>query len=474
MAVRFEKMSISKFVLMLFGVFAFLVAGAVIAELSDSTGYSIYFIQILFYVVMFIAYYYFGLTAAERRTMLDGGTEKNSPVLAFLPFFVGGLVSVLYVLMLETWFPGLYESYMEASQMMEGISLFSNPLELFLIFLSVVVMAPIVEEIVFRGILFNLLNRRKSTLFAMVVSSLIFGLLHAQTMVPTAIIGFVLCFIYHRTGSIRLVMTGHMVNNLIAFSLPLFLGDADVTGMGYNVFGGVLVLMYIVFAVYFIRYFLRNRDYLKLDGPMYRSGGEVEARDLLAPLHDQLKIIDISRPLEDGMKVFEGDPEVIIREVSTISESGYSVRSIQMNTHASTHMDFPSHFIQDGHSQDHMELSRYFGEVMVVENFQELLPKGTKRVIAREGYLDVDRASALVAGGIRLIGTVNESVEPEYPYEVHKILLEHDIIILENLDMSQVERGKYTLSAFPLKIKGAEAAPVRAVLIDDLRRGSET
>lgn len=472
MAVKFEKMSISKFFLMLVGVFVFLIAGAVIAELNDTTGYSIYVIQILFYVVMFIAYYYFGLTVSERRVMLDGKGEKKSPLLAFLPFFAGGLVSVLYVLMLEAWFPGLYQSYMEASQMMEGVTLLSNPLELFLIFISVVVMAPIVEEIVFRGILFNLLNKRKSTIFAMVVSSLVFGLLHAQTMVPTAIIGFVLCFIYHRTGSIRLVMVGHMVNNLIAFSLPLFLGDADVTGAGYNTLGVVLVLMYIAFTVYFVRYFIKNREYLKLDGPMYRHENGREARDLLAPVQSKARIIDISNTLEDGMKVYPGDPEVIIREVSTINDKGYSVRYLQMNTHASTHMDFPSHFLPEGGSQDDLDLTMCYGEVQVVSDFQELLPKGTTRVIAREGYLDPDRARALVAGGIRLIGTVNESVEADYPFEVHKILLEHDIIILENLNMSQVERGKYTLNAFPLKIKGAEAAPVRAVLIDDLRGGS--
>ncbi len=44
---------------------------------------------------------------------------------------------------------------------------------------------------------------------------------------------------------------------------------------------------------------------------------------------------------------------------------------------------------------------------------------------------------------------------------------------MENLNAGDVEKGRYTLSAFPLKIDGADAAPARVVLIDDLRGGSQ-
>ena len=47
-------------------------------------------------------------------------------------------------------------------------------------------------------------------------------------------------------------------------------------------------------------------------------------------------------------------------------------------------------------------------------------------------------------------------------------LLSAEIPILEGLDLSQVEEGTYTLLAFPLFLKGAEASPVRAVLLDEL------
>ncbi|MFH5836389.1 type II CAAX prenyl endopeptidase Rce1 family protein [Proteiniclasticum sp. C24MP] len=478
MPVRFEKMSVSKFILMLVAIFAILIVSVAAASFTGGSAYFVYFIQILFYILMFIGFYYLGLTRRERKLLLAKGVEKKPLHLAVVPFLVGGLVTFLYVLALQQWLPGLYESYMEAAEQMQGVSLYSDPLELVLMFISVVILAPIVEEIVFRGIFFNLLNKKRSTLTAMIVSSLVFGFLHAETMVPTAVIGFVLCFIYHRTGSLLLVMAGHMVNNLIAFSLPLFIGDADPSGMGLEVLGGILVLFYIAASIYFISYVVKNRGFLAYDGPMHRAAGvksayrkDHETSERKIPLEGQ-KIIDISKALVDGMPVYPGDPEVEIREVRSISQEGYAVRSIQMNTHASTHMDFPSHFIENGGTQDDVDLNLLYGEVRVAETSSEFLPEGTVRVIFKDGYIAKERAQALIEGGIKVVGTALDSIEEGEPYEVHKMLLKSGIIILENLNLSHVACGRYTLSAFPLKISGAEAAPARVVLIDGLRRYS--
>ena len=479
MPVKFEKMSVMTFILMLMAIFALLISVAVGVAMIDTSGYAIYYVQIFFYILMIVGFYIWGLTKRERKIMMMKGEEKKPLHLAFVPFLVGGIVTVLYVLALEQLLPGLYESYMEAAEQMQGITILSDLYSLVLTFISIVILAPIVEEIVFRGIFFNMLNKKRSTLAAMIISSMVFGFLHAETMVPTAVIGFVLCFIYHRTGSILLVMAGHMVNNLIAFSLPLLIGDADPIGTGMQVFGGALILFYIAGAIYFIVYIVKNKYFLAYDGPMHRASGVKSAyrrdqKQFNGKITDGDKsIIDISKSLEDGMPVYPGDPEVVIKEVHHISEEGYAVRSVHMNTHASTHIDFPSHFIENGRTQDDLDLNMVYGEVLVTETFNEFLPEGTVRVLAKEGFLTKERAAALISGGIRLVGTVNDSIEESFPYDVHKMLLENGIIIIENLNLDHVVRGRYTLSAFPLKIQGAEAAPARVVLIDDLRRSSQ-
>jgi arylformamidase len=47
---------------------------------------------------------------------------------------------------------------------------------------------------------------------------------------------------------------------------------------------------------------------------------------------------------------------------------------------------------------------------------------------------------------------------------VHRALFQGGACILENLDLRNVSSGDYHLTAFPLRLAGLDAAPVRAVL----------
>jgi arylformamidase len=52
-------------------------------------------------------------------------------------------------------------------------------------------------------------------------------------------------------------------------------------------------------------------------------------------------------------------------------------------------------------------------------------------------------------------------------FPVHKILLGNDIAILEGLVLENVPEGEYIISALPLKFKGGEGSPVRAILVEN-------
>ena len=52
-----------------------------------------------------------------------------------------------------------------------------------------------------------------------------------------------------------------------------------------------------------------------------------------------------------------------------------------------------------------------------------------------------------------------------YDEQVHRILLSAGVALLEGLDLSQAAAGRYLLLAAPLRIEGAEASPVRAMLL---------
>lgn len=461
---EFRNMSVTKFLLLLFGVFFSYILLVVIVGESGAPQNLIYILQILFYVVLFFAFFNRGLTSQEQKKVLTSDKKTFSLPLMMAPFFIGSLVSVLYGLVIQFLFPSLFESYLGASESIELMIEQAGYLQIGMIFLAIVVLAPIVEEILFRGILFNLIARRKSTLFAMITSSLIFGFLHAETMVPTAVIGFVLCFIYHKTGNLYLAMGAHAFNNLIAFVMPLLLAQASETSALVSVLGVLLLLANGVITILFARYLIKNWDSIRERTPFFRLShnqeGDIGQRDKEA----EKEIIDITKHIRHGMDVYPGDPEVVVEEKNSISQDGFSLRKLSLSTHSGTHMDFPSHFIENGKTADDFELERFFGETAVVSSFQDPIPYGVKNILSKEGYLTEDRARMFLKNGVQLIGTVHESIEQDYPYPLHKLLLESDIIILENLELRHVESGIYRLGVLPLKIEGAEASPCRAVL----------
>jgi arylformamidase len=58
--------------------------------------------------------------------------------------------------------------------------------------------------------------------------------------------------------------------------------------------------------------------------------------------------------------------------------------------------------------------------------------------------------------------TIDPPAEPEFP--AHLILLGHEVLILENIDLRKVEPGLYTLHAAPVKLRGVDGAWCRAFL----------
>jgi membrane protease YdiL (CAAX protease family) len=93
--------------------------------------------------------------------------------------------------------------------------------------------APVLEEVFFRGILLKGLLRNYRPAVAIGQSALLFGLMHmspAQS-IATALMGALLGWLYYRTGSVRLCIGLHMLNNLLAFSgmrQPKLAGSHDI------------------------------------------------------------------------------------------------------------------------------------------------------------------------------------------------------------------------------------------------------
>jgi membrane protease YdiL (CAAX protease family) len=99
--------------------------------------------------------------------------------------------------------------------------------------------APIAEEVFFRGFMFQVIARRTGVMWGALVTGVIFGLIHItgspiESVVVLVAFGVALCFLFVRTGSIVPCIVLHAVNNSISFTvtteLPWWAFFAIVTG----------------------------------------------------------------------------------------------------------------------------------------------------------------------------------------------------------------------------------------------------
>ena len=190
-------------------------------------------------------------------------------------------------------------------------------------------------------------------------------------------------------------------------------------------------------------------------------------------------VIDITRPMYNGMPVWPGDPEVRFVPALTIPRDGVNVTSLSMGTHSGTHIDAPSHCLSGAQTVETVPLESLVGPCLVVEFAtrgrigrdplkESMGTPHPSRLLMKTGpetYLDAGGAAYLVEQGIVLIGTEETSIEsPAGDGSVHTCLLESGVVILEGVDLSHVPPGEYWLAALPLRLVGLDGAPCRAVL----------
>lgn len=94
-----------------------------------------------------------------------------------------------------------------------------NGVELLLIFVALVVLAPFVEEVLFRGFLFRAFRRTCGFLFGSVIVSLLFAVAHGQVNVgvDVFVLSMFLCYLREKTDTLWTPIALHSMKNLVAF-----------------------------------------------------------------------------------------------------------------------------------------------------------------------------------------------------------------------------------------------------------------
>jgi len=197
-----------------------------------------------------------------------------------------------------------------------------------------------------------------------------------------------------------------------------------------------------------------------------------------------MKIINVTKPIENEKIYYPNSPapKIEILHHYSLGDNHWS-SLLQLSLHSATHIDAPAHFLPDGKTTEEISLNTFISFAQVIDCSKEkiitkeclkrknisattLLFK-TKSGINNYTYLDVNAAKFLVKNGIKIIGLESQSVDcfKDKDFPVHKILLNHDVLIVEGLNLKGAKEGTYIFVCLPLLIKNVEAAPARAILI---------
>jgi len=209
------------------------------------------------------------------------------------------------------------------------------------------------------------------------------------------------------------------------------------------------------------------------------------------------RLVDISPPISAASPVFPGDAPFSLAWTATLGPgSPVNLSAVSLSPHTGAHADAPLHYSADGEPIDLLDLDVFVGRCRVVHalgagelvawtDIEHALPDhGGERVDVRRILVRTyERAPVdawdprlkglepalierLAETGVVLIGTDAASVDRADSKDLpsHRTALRHDVRLLENLVLDHVPEGDYELIALPLRIVGADASPVRAVL----------
>ena len=205
------------------------------------------------------------------------------------------------------------------------------------------------------------------------------------------------------------------------------------------------------------------------------------------------RLYDISQPLRADLPVWPGDTPLRLERTWVLEgDCPVNVSRLTLSTHSGAHADAPLHFDPTGVAIDAVDLVPYLGPAQLLSVTEgperivadEVLPRlapGARRVLLRTFDAfphdawpthfrtpSPDLVEALGAAGIRLLGIDGPSLDPQDAKDLvsHQALGRWRMAVLEGLVFDDVPDGTYELIAPPLRLSGADASPVRALLRD--------
>ncbi|MBN2423879.1 MAG: cyclase family protein, partial [Calditrichaceae bacterium] len=193
-----------------------------------------------------------------------------------------------------------------------------------------------------------------------------------------------------------------------------------------------------------------------------------------------------------------GSPRPEISAIASIDADGFREKLLKITSHTGTHMDAPTHMLENGKYLSDFQPVDFFGRAVSIHYVPEnakALADHVRQLISGRPYLKyilfntgwdqywktdkyfrdypvipVELIKILAESKLCGIGIDAPSVDEisSTDYQRHNILFNSDKIIIENMtNLNKPGDKEFTLSCFPLNIEQADGSPVRAIGIID-------
>lgn len=208
-----------------------------------------------------------------------------------------------------------------------------------------------------------------------------------------------------------------------------------------------------------------------------------------------MKPVDLTHTISPVMPVYPGTEPPVFTTGCSLEEIGFLEKKITLYSHTGTHVDAPAHLLKGRKTLDMLPIDHFYGPALLL-NFDKVSTKtieikdlepyrdsikeidflllhtgwsrywGSDRYFTHFPVLSTEAAHWLSDFPLKGLGLDTISADPadSKEYFVHKVLLEKDIIIIENLaHLADLPDEQFQFSCFPMSFEDADGSPVRAV-----------
>lgn len=208
------------------------------------------------------------------------------------------------------------------------------------------------------------------------------------------------------------------------------------------------------------------------------------------------ELADLTMPFSSRTIPVPGHPQPEFEPLTDLGRDGVRNTLMRISIHTGTHIDAPSHFIEDGAAIDELAIDRFHrpglrldltaaapGEPISLRHLEAagfdaarargailLLATGwsdrawrTEELYGGNPFLGQDAAEAISEAGPSALG-LDFAVDEQRPWPNHTILLGADVPLIENLmGLPALPPEDFEVIAFPLRLEGENGGPARVV-----------